>query len=142
MRRLGICLLLIVLTHPGFAQPMAEFPTKRWFAAESLNGVDVRDNGLTFFADTTLGDAVEPTAGGSAGCNVWRARPELAAPDQFRLGPIATTRKMCPGDTVMQIEALYLAAMARVSQWRLDGAALLLSGEQTVLRFSPRAEQP
>ena len=124
MRRLGICLLFIVLAHPGFAEPMAEFPTKRWFAAELLNGVDVRDNGLTFFADIALDDAVEPTAGGFAGCNVWRARPEMAA-DQFRLGRIATTRKLCPGDTVMQIEALYLAAMARVSQWRVDGMALL-----------------
>jgi heat shock protein HslJ len=142
MRRLGVCLLLVVLAHPGLAQPAPEFPAKAWFVVETLNGVDMHDNGLTFFADIALDDTVEPTAGGSAGCNIWRARPEIGAPDRFRLGPIATTRKLCARGNVMQIEAIYLAAMARVSRWRIDGAALVLSGEQTILRLSRRAEQP
>jgi heat shock protein HslJ len=142
MRRTGICLLLIVLAHPGFAQPAPGFPAKRWFAVEELNGADVRDKALTFFADIVAADdAVLPAVGGFAGCNTWRARPEIAAPDRFRLGTIRVTKKLCAGGNVMQLEAGYLAAMAKVTGWRMDGVALVLTGDKTIVRLSPQAQQ-
>ena len=138
MRRLTVALLVMALGHPGFAQP-AGFPIKRWFAVETLNGIDVRANGLTFFADS-VADGGGPTAHGFAGCNTWRARPDIRDPDQIRLGEIATTKKFCQEGDTMGIEGDYVRALSKVARWRLDGDALLLTGEETTLRLSPQPQ--
>jgi len=138
MRRIGACLFLVMLAHPGFAQT-AQFPMKRWFVVETLNGTNVRDKALTFLADTVSPDATfEPTASGFAGCNTWRASYEIKAPDEFKLGGIATTKMMCAEGNVMQVEGDYVAALAKVVRWRVDGETLILTGEQTTLRLSPQ----
>jgi len=139
MRRLAIVVLLMALAHPGFAQS-AGFPIKRWFAVETLNGTDVRANELTFFADAVSPDGGEPTAYGFAGCNTWRARPDISDPDEIRLGDIATTKKFCQEGDTMRIEGDYVRALSRVARWRLDGDALLLTGEETTLRLSPQPQ--
>jgi hypothetical protein len=35
----------------------------------------------------------------------------------------------------MQLESEYLAALAKVTRWRMDGSTLLLSGDQAILRL-------
>jgi heat shock protein HslJ len=144
MRWLGagvlVAVLVGVVAAPSFAQS-ADFPAKRWFAVETLNGADVRDKALTFFADTVSPDgAPVPTASGSGGCNTWRASYEIKAPDQFKLGDIASTKKMCSERLVMMMEGYYLLAMVKIARWRMDAAALVLTGDQTTMRLTPQAQ--
>jgi heat shock protein HslJ len=143
MRRLGwLCLLLVGLVPPGFAQP-AGFPMKRWFMVETLNGTEVRDRALTFMADVVPSDGtLVQTANGFAGCNIWNARYDIAEPDAFKLvGGIATTKMMCPQDNVMLIEASFLAALGKIARWRMEGVTLVLTGDQTALRLSPQTQR-
>jgi len=140
MMRLTIGLLVTALAGPGFAQP-AGFPLKRWFAVDTLNATDVRANGLTFFADTVSPDSGRPSAHGFAGCNIWHAQPDIRDPDEIQFGEIATTKKLCPEGDTMGIEGDYIRALSRVARWRLDGDALVLSGEETLLRLSPQAQR-
>jgi len=149
MRQLGLwlCLLLVglaypALTHPIFAQP-AGFPMKRWFVVETLNGTDVRDKALTLMADLVPSDGtLVPTANGSAGCNIWTARFATAEPDAFKVvGGIAATKMMCPQGNVMLLEGNFLAAIAKVTRWRMEGAMLILTGDETALHLSPHAQR-
>jgi heat shock protein HslJ len=73
--------------------------------------------------------------GGSAGCNRYTG-PYAADGDGLELGAIAVTRMAClpPLDLV---ESAYLAALARVSGWRLEGDSLVLldGDDQELLRY-------
>lgn len=77
----------------------------------------------------------EGTVGGSTGCNRFTA-PYTVDGDTLELGTIASTRMACP-PPANAVERAYLAALARVANWRLDGAELvLLDGEGAeVLRY-------
>jgi heat shock protein HslJ len=77
----------------------------------------------------------EETVGGSTGCNRFTA-PYTVDGDTLELGTIASTRMACP-PPANAVERAYLAALARVANWRLDGAELvLLDGEGAeVLRY-------
>ena len=76
--------------------------------------------------------------GGTAGCNryggTWSVDGEAIA-----LGALAATRRMCPvPDGVMAQEQAYLAAMTRVTTWRLDGERLELRDGDGALQVAFR----
>jgi heat shock protein HslJ len=76
------------------------------------------------------------TVGGSTGCNRYTATYTLDG-DELEIGPIAATRMACipPADAV---ERAYLAALERVTGWRVEDDELTLVDEEDadVLRFA------
>lgn len=73
---------------------------------------------------------------GSAGCNRYGGT-WFADGAAITIGPLATTRRLCPGpDGVMEQEAAFLAAMGRVATWRLDGEQLELRSADGALQVS------
>jgi heat shock protein HslJ len=71
--------------------------------------------------DMTFGK--DGTVTGSAGCNRFTAG-FTAAGTAFRFGPAATTRRICPGDGVMEQEQAFLNALASVTTMRVEGDRL------------------
>jgi len=57
------------------------------------------------------------------------------------VGGIAATKMMCPQGNVMLLEGNFLAAMAKVTRWRMEGAMLILAGDETTLHLSPHAQR-
>lgn len=118
------------------AEPMVEPPQasdgavpvlvgKAWVLQE-LGGavlVDVEPT-LTFGGDGTVS--------GSAGCNTFSGTYALDGGD-LSFGPLATTKMGC-ADPTMFVESAFLAAMAGVTGWSLDGAGrLLLDGPRPLV---------
>jgi heat shock protein HslJ len=62
---------------------------------------------------------------GSAGCNNYTGGYELDG-QTIVLGQMASTRKMCQGEGVMQQEAAFLAALANAATWEARGERLQL----------------
>ena len=61
---------------------------------------------------------------GSAGCNRYTG-PAKVEGSRLRLGPLAATRRMCPGDA-MAVEARVLKALDDTRQARIEGQQLVL----------------
>jgi heat shock protein HslJ len=134
MRWIGLCLLFVSLTSPLWAE-VAKFPVGEWFDVENLNGKDVRGKRLTFFVHDGSGGFLASASGGT-GCHSWGSAYQLEAPDRFKLvDGIGVTTEACPDALAMQLEREYLAALAKVTRWRMDGSTLQLSGDQAVLRL-------
>jgi heat shock protein HslJ len=86
--------------------------------------------------EATLEFQSEGTVSGNASCNTFRGPVTIEANGGIKFGALATTRKLCPGEKVMQQEAAYLAALAKVERFELSGDSLTLSaGGRPVLRF-------
>lgn len=62
---------------------------------------------------------------GDAGCNSYRASCTVEG-ERISVGAAMTTRKMCPGDDVMEQEQALLAALARAVRLRIEGDRLTL----------------
>jgi heat shock protein HslJ len=72
---------------------------------------------------------------GFAGCNTFRATFKVDG-DRIAVGPVATTRRMCTGDGVMQQEREFLAALKSTTTWAFSGAFLDMhrpDGERTLI---------
>jgi len=67
--------------------------------------------------------ASDGTVSGSAGCNRFTSTFE-AEGAALRFGPAATTRRLCPGDGVMEQEQAFLRALATVATMRMEGEGL------------------
>lgn len=82
---------------------------------------------------------------GHAGCNRYFA-PYTLAGERLTIGSAGATRMACAEPAgLMQQEALFLAALATVSTWRIDGDRLELRTAQDALALSlrrPAAETP
>ena len=82
---------------------------------------------------------------GSAGCNSYFAPVKAGAqPGDLKLGPVGTTRKMCP-EAEMAVEKRFTAQLAGVQQLRFTGGQLALPYAKTdqsfgVMLFERRAK--
>lgn len=74
-------------------------------------------------------------AGGTAACNSYGGEIALDG-SSFALGQIARTEMYCFPDEVMESEAAYLDALARVDSGARDGDALTLTGPGVELAFT------
>ncbi len=70
----------------------------------------------------TLSFADGAVVGGS-GCNTYRAVYKSDG-DRVTIGPVAATRKACPGEGVMEQEHQFLAALESATRWAIDGDQL------------------
>ncbi len=104
--------------------------------AWQATGITTADGALTTPVDAaapTLALA-DGTASGNASCNEYSGSYELDG-SSISFGPMISTQMFCDG--VMDQEAAYLAALASVDGWSIDGDTLeLTSGDATVLTFS------
>jgi len=72
---------------------------------------------------------------GFGGCNSLRARYSVNG-DQIAVGTVATTRRTCPGEGVMQQEREFIAALRSTTTWAFSGALLDMhrpDGERTLI---------
>jgi heat shock protein HslJ len=73
--------------------------------------------------DTQLSVAFEKgTVTGQAGCNTFRA-PFSIEGNRIKVGPVATTRKMC-AENVMTQEREFLKALESATTWSIDAGLL------------------
>lgn len=108
-----------------------------WVATGINNGAGA----VVGTADTgkvTLAFGSDGTVSGSGGCNSFTGPYTLGGPDELTVGPVASTMKACQPESVMETEAQYFAALAKVVLYEVDGSTLTLRGEdgaaQVVLR--------
>jgi heat shock protein HslJ len=86
-------------------------------------------------APSLLLDLEEAHVIGSGGCNRLVGSFALAE-DELRFGALATTRMAC-SETVMRREQDFLAALARVTAYRLEeGSLALLAGDDALARLT------
>lgn len=75
------------------------------------------------------------TVSGSAGCNTFNGTYVLDGAT-ITFGPLTTTKMAC-ADPTMFVESAFLAAMAGVTGWSLDGAGRLVLDGQRPLTLRP-----
>lgn len=71
---------------------------------------------------------------GFGGCNRYTGQVEEKAPGAIAIGPLAVTKMACP-PPAMDVESRYFAALAQVTQYRVAGSRLVLSGPSGELAF-------
>ena len=126
--------ILVVLAYPAWAKS-ALFPTNRWFAVDALNGTSLRGKGLTLFVES---EAASANAKGFGGCNDWHSWFETDGGTEVSFVQFSDTERVCSNQQRMQIEKDYLAALAKVKEFRFEGDMLSLSGDGVTLRLFPK----
>ena len=71
---------------------------------------------------------------GLGGCNRYAGQIQETAPGTVTIGRIASTKMACP-PPAMDVEGQFFAALAQVTQYRLAGPRLVLSGASGELAF-------
>lgn len=78
---------------------------------------------------------------GNASCNQYFGSYEIDG-SSLTFGPLASTEMFCGEPGVMEQEAAYLAALASVDTWSMDGETLTLSsGDTEVLRYEAISQE-
>ena len=95
-----------------------------WTATNYNNGQEAV---VSLVADTTITAifAEDGSLNGSAGCNNYMTSYTLDG-DTITIQPAASTRKLCPGEGVMEQETQFLTALTTAATWRIDGETLEL----------------
>ena len=95
-----------------------------WTATNYNNG---RQAVVSLVADTTITATFSEDGqlNGSAGCNNFMTSYTLDG-QNMTIQPAATTRKMCPGEGVMEQETLFLTALTTAATWSISGNELEL----------------
>ena len=76
-------------------------------------------------------------AKGFGGCNEWRSWFDTVEGTEVSFSQLSDSERVC-SDKRMQIEKDYLAALAKVKEFRLEGEMLSLTGDGVTLRLSPK----
>ena len=135
-RPLGVWFILVALANPAWAES-ALFPKNQWFAVDALNGTSLRGKGLTLFVEPE-GTSGAAFAKGFGGCNDWHSWFDTAGGTDVSFAEFTDTERVCSNQQRMQIEKDYLAALAKVREFRFEGEMLSLSGDGVTLRLSPK----
>ncbi len=98
-----------------------------WIATGINNGKQaVEANAQTGNVTARFGTA--GALSGSAGCNDYNATYTVAGADGLTIGPIASTKKICPDD-VMTTENAYFTALAASTKYKISGDTLTLTDD-------------
>ena len=136
MRIFATTVFLVALVNAAWAES-ALFPKSRWFAVDALNGTSLRGKGLTLFVETE-GTSSAAFAKGFGGCNDWRSWVDMAEETKVSFTEFTDTERVCANPQRMQIEKDFLAALAKVKEFRLEGEMLSLTGDGVTLLLSPK----
>ena len=104
---------------------------------DALNGTSLRGKGLTLFVEPE-GASSAAFAKGFGGCNDWRSWFDMAGDTEVSFTEFTDTERFCSNQQRMQIEKNYLAALAKVKEFQLEGEMLSLTGDGVTLRLSPK----
>ena len=102
-----------------------------------VSGVGLPADAAAFGPSATF---IDGTVGGSTGCNRFTSTYTADA-ESLEIGEIASTQMAClpPAD---RVERSYVAALARVTGWRMDGEQLVLSDADDTDLLRYRAASP
>ena len=103
---------------------------------DALNGASLRGKGLTLFVEPA-GAFGAAFAKGFGGCNDWHSWFDTAGGTEVSFSQFTDTERVC-SDKRMQIEQDYLAALAKVKEFQLEGEMLSFTGDGVTLRLSPK----
>ena len=105
----------------GCGGSLAERLTQGEWQVEDINGGGIIDS-----SHMTLKFGDDGRVSGSAGCNNYSATYTVSG-TKMTVGPVASTRRMCPGEAIMNQEQRMLAALAGEQdiQFTEDGALKL-----------------
>lgn len=130
----------LTLTGAGDA-PALRFSAEPTAKLEGLHStVTTFNNGrqatISPIAGTTITlDFEAGVVHGFAGCNTLRGTYTVQG-DRIRIGPVATTRRYCSDEGVMQQEREFIAALSSTTTWAFSGAFLDMhrkDGERTLM---------
>ena len=95
-----------------------------WTATNYNNG---RQAVVSLVADTTITATFSEDGqlNGSAGCNNFMTSYTLDG-DTITIQPAASTRKLCPGEGIMEQETQFLTALTTAATWSISGEELEL----------------
>lgn len=105
-----------------------QFPLGAAWTLVSIGGKPVSGERPTIVVDDQL------RAKGFSGCNTYSATAYPLREKGFLVGPIAVTRRACPGPA-MAAERAFLVALRASRNWNLEQGRLVLSGGAGELRF-------
>ena len=71
---------------------------------------------------------------GLGGCNRYTGQIQETGPGTIAVGPVASTKMACP-PPAMDVESRFFTVLAQVTQYRLAGPRLVLSGPSGELAF-------
>jgi heat shock protein HslJ len=71
---------------------------------------------------------------GFGGCNRYSGQVQDTGPGAISIGPVAATKMACP-PPAMDVESRYFAILSPVTQYRVAGSRLVLSGPSGELAF-------
>ena len=115
-------------------------PTTPAFDALTLVGStwvaeDIAQRGVIDYLQSRLQFVDNDRVAGFGGCNVFNGSVQFSA-DRLRIGPLATTKKLCP-PAIMDQENRFLKALESVRSARTQNGLLYLQDEtgNDVLRF-------
>lgn len=83
--------------------------------------------GQTFGMGVTIEFNADGTATGSGGCNDFNATYTVGAGNSITFGPVASTKKFCSPDAVMNLESEFFTALSSVTSYTLDQSDLSLT---------------
>ena len=104
---------------------------------DTLNGTSLRGKGLTLFVEPE-GASSAAFAKGFGGCNDWHSWFDTTGGTEVSFAEFTDTERVCSNEQRMQIEKDYLAALAKVKEFRLEGEMLNLIGDGVTLWLSPK----
>ena len=104
---------------------------------DALNGTSLRGKGLTLFVESEVVSGAA-FAKGFGGCNEWRSWFDTVEGTEVSFSNFTDSERDCFNKQRMQIEKDYLAALAKVKEFRLEGEMLSLTGDGVTLRLSPK----
>ncbi len=123
------------------AEPPPRLENVQWTVTGYNNG---RHAVVSPLVGTTLTLSFEDgSVAGHAGCNSFRAQAVIEE-NRLSVGPIAATRKMCPGEGVMEQEREFLAALETATAWAIDRGMLDVhraDGERVLTASAKSAEE-
>ena len=96
----------------------------------------MRGKGLTLFVEPEVVSGAA-FAKGFGGCNDWHSWFDTAKGTEVSFSQFTDGERVC-SDKRRQIEKDYLAALAKVEEFRLEGEMLSLTGDGVTLRLSPK----
>ena len=122
---LSMSLFLMACSTPSTTNPAQIIGTTEWHLTQ-LNGTAITTPVVTLqLTDTTIG--------GQGFCNSYHG-PLTVTGNTIKLENLASTRKMCVEDGVMQQEQAYFAALTATTHVALSGTQLqLLDANNTVV---------
>jgi heat shock protein HslJ len=128
-------LTVFAISAASAAQSPWGFPLERVLVVTSINGQSVTEKAPTL---TVAPDAKENKLRGSGfgGCNRWFGQITLNQ-TEFAVEHLGATKMYCASK--MTDEANFLTTLKTVKRWRMNGAAVVLEGDQTSVVLSPAA---